>query len=79
MGSKKHDDAMDYIYDRCASRMLTEEELNKICEISPMCCVHPPSDGSLCAGGTCACTDDYECDKCRGVTPSWGEHYDGLA
>lgn len=30
-----------------------------------MCCVHPPGDGSTCAGGSCCCTGDYTCDKCR--------------
>jgi hypothetical protein len=30
-----------------------------------MCCTCPPSnDGSMCAGGNCACTDDYVCEKC---------------
>jgi hypothetical protein len=29
------------------------------------CCIHPPGDGSTCAGGNCCCTEDYVCDKCR--------------
>ena len=29
------------------------------------CCCWPPSkDGSRCAGGNCACTEDYVCEKC---------------
>lgn len=29
------------------------------------CCHWPPSkDGSLCAGGNCACKEDYVCEKC---------------
>jgi hypothetical protein len=52
MASKKHKETIKFIYDKCA-------------EISPMCCVHPPSgDSSMCAGGNCACTDDYVCEKC---------------
>lgn len=30
-----------------------------------LCCIHPPGDGSTCAGGECCCTDDYTCDKCE--------------
>lgn len=37
-----------------------------MCEkISVMCCIHPPGDGSTCAGGECMCTEDYTCDKCE--------------
>jgi len=34
-------------------------------EAEVACCSCPPGDGSTCAGGTCCCTSDYVCDKCR--------------
>jgi hypothetical protein len=49
--SQKHKDAMKYIYD--------------LSEVS-MCCISPPSaDGSMCCGGTCACEEDYKCERCK--------------
>ena len=33
--------------------------------VQAMCCIHPPGDGSTCAGGSCCCTENYKCDLCK--------------
>ena len=47
-------------------RRMTREYLKGLVEEKAvLCCIRPPGDGSTCAGGTCACLDDYTCDRCR--------------
>ncbi|NIW14825.1 MAG: hypothetical protein GWN31_13065 [Candidatus Thorarchaeota archaeon] len=48
----------------CLKRQPKEGIKLDLTEVSA-CCSNPPGDGSTCAGGTCQCEDDYECDKCK--------------
>jgi len=34
-------------------------------QVPVLCCIHPPGDGSTCAGGSCCCTENYKCDLCK--------------
>jgi hypothetical protein len=53
------------IYDRNEWKRETEELIKReLAKDVVHCCIHPPSDGSTCAGGNCMCDEDYICDKC---------------
>jgi len=59
------------IYDRNDWKRETEEIITaailkkELTKVPVLCCVHPPGDGSTCAGGNCMCKEDYVCDKCN--------------
>ena len=54
------------IWKRETERTLTEEFLKReLTKEVVLCCIHPPGDGSTCAGGNCMCEEDYICDKCE--------------
>ncbi len=48
------------VYDRNEWKRETEQLIEVV-----HCCIHPPGDGSTCAGGNCMCEEDYICDKCE--------------
>jgi hypothetical protein len=58
------------IYDRNEWKRETERTLTKeflkreLAKDVVLCCIHPPGDGSTCAGGECVCKKDYICDRC---------------
>ncbi len=53
------------VYDRNDWKRETEELIKReLAKDVVLCCIHPPGDGSTCAGGNCMCEEDYICDKC---------------
>ncbi len=54
------------VYDRNDWKRETEELIEgEFPTMRRLCCIHPPGDGSTCAGGECGCKEDYICDKCE--------------